>query len=112
MEEKQIEEMARDQINGMVKVLEASCDESQTCICACDLCKATALYNAGCRMQREGEWIVIGETEWIEGVKQIPVQCSECSISRYIPHVEKHGYHFCNSCGARMKGVNHDRHRD
>ena len=92
--EKQVENTARAQINGMVKVLEASCDEAKTCICDCDLCKATALYNAGCRMQREGEWVTVGN-----GIAE-RVVCSNCKSQKGSFMKPP----FCNQCGAKMKG--------
>ena len=61
--------------------------------------ESIALYNAGYRKQKEGEWII----------NRSPIEaefkCSECGYS-YIeadPQAETE-YKFCPNCGAKMKG--------
>jgi hypothetical protein len=99
MSKNQIEEMARDQINGMVKVLEATCDESETCICNCDLCKANALYNAGYRKQIESEWQVTVLVDTPTMFKTGAPHCKNCKGT------SRHRTAFCPHCGALMKGA-------
>ena len=102
--EKQIEEMARKmcrnyQPNGSC----AADDDPCQLECVYGYC-AERIYCAGYRKQVKGKWIVVGEPRMTdEGIK-IPVECSCCSIRRYIPNVKKHGYYYCPNCGAKMKG--------
>lgn len=64
---------------------------------------ATALYNAGYRKQKEGEWIVVYEYNDYRMCKEAKIACSVCG---HKPKYE--GYlsdmNFCPNCGAKMKG--------
>lgn len=61
---------------------------------------ASAFYEAGCRMQSEGEW----EKSEIPGEEYV---CSVCGCACWYYDVQ--GYvaksRFCPNCGAKMKGV-------
>ena len=66
---------------------------------------AEELYIAGYRRQSEAEWIIIDPNpQFVEGCKQIVVDCSNCTIRRTIPAANYHGYNYCPNCGAKTKG--------
>ncbi len=66
---------------------------------------AEALYNAGYRKQKEGEWVKA--TEWMRGDGEIyDYRCSSCNML-----AEDGGYgnrdnltKYCPNCGAHMRG--------
>ena len=55
---------------------------------------------------KHGKWISLSEPRFVDGIKQVHVECSNCKIHRYIPAVEQHGYYYCPNCGAIMDGGN------
>lgn len=66
---------------------------------------AKRLFAAGYRKQSEAEWITIDPNpQFVEGCKQIVVDCSNCTIRRTIPAANYHGYNYCPNCGAKLKG--------
>lgn len=89
----------KEQIEEMAKVICSTCRiELGPCECEnpCQsaIKEANELYNAGCRMQSEGEWVV-------KGVYFKRLECSACnciadSIYARTP--------YCPHCGAKMKG--------
>ena len=61
---------------------------------------ATALYNAGYRKQKEGEWIGrIEKPSWLEDDVEVYYNCSVCGTSHW-----GNTSPFCPNCGAKMKG--------
>lgn len=68
-----------------------------------DLCvahrKAEALYNAGYRKQKEGEWIEHSEI----GAMNNAWECSACHW-KTVSFTEMKHSNFCPNCGANMKG--------
>ena len=62
---------------------------------------AAILYDAGCRMQSEGEWVM---SEWGDDAA-----CSECGCAPYDfkePLQNPEIAQYCPGCGAKMRGVN------
>ena len=79
--EKQIEEMA-----------EIICDARQKSVYSVEI--AEALYNAGYRKQKEGDWNINGtDGNIIENWR-----CSACN------GVSLKNSNYCPNCGAKMKG--------
>ena len=60
---------------------------------------ATALYNAGYRKQKEGEWEFVWEEDFIYCL----CRCSSCGKEVFFD-ADETGYNFCPNCGAKMKG--------
>lgn len=93
--EKQIEEMAKITCSMYCRDKEKKCAGVQEYDVKClHHQRCGALYNAGCRKQNMGEWIMVGE-----GITE-KVVCSNCNS-------EKGSFMkppFCNQCGAIMKG--------
>lgn len=61
--------------------------------------EAKALYNKGCRILEEGEWIdVSGSSDiWtIDGKQVFPKFCSNCG------EIYSKTYNYCPTCGAKM----------
>lgn len=56
---------------------------------------ASALYDAGCRMQSEGEWIKDNTSNF-----EHRYNCSVCDFRQVGKPTP-----YCPNCGARMKGV-------
>lgn len=81
-----------EQIKEMARVLEFVCDlqDEDSCISECDICRATALYNAGYRKHSEGGG------EHINGNEHI---CKNCSTTFY---GFVYDFNFCPYCGAKM----------
>ena len=93
------EKMARDQINDLVKVMEAACSNPLCSITNCDLCRATAIYNAGFRKQREGEWVFADQVRKDDAL----YYCSHCQAGDV--HKKDLFVPYCWNCGAKMKGA-------
>lgn len=86
------------QIEEMTKILtKCACECEDDCICS-EKEHAEILYNAGCRKQAEGEWIV-DEHEWdFPPYFYYDYKCSVCG------NREQNRSPYCRECGARMKG--------
>jgi hypothetical protein len=101
----------KEQIEEMWNIITTDCDNK--CV-GCefendDWCfthrVVKALYNAGYRKQKEGEWVKA--TEWMRGDGEIyDYRCSSCNML-----AEDGGYgnrdnltKYCPNCGAKMKG--------
>lgn len=91
--EKQIEEMAETFDEMCDLDLLADCEEKD-----CSKCMATALYNAGYRKQREGEWK--------EDIIAFCNVCSACKakVDRYAIKCNSGKLNYCPNCGAKMGG--------
>jgi hypothetical protein len=87
MKEKQIEEMA--------KILRKEANKRQCFLFGASNHLSEALYNAGYRKQREGEWI------WTENGDEDYEQFWICSVCNEKSYIETK---FCTNCGAKMKG--------
>ena len=61
---------------------------------------AEALYNAGYRKQKEGEWKRIEVNG--ENYCQVYYQHKDCKVNE--TQIFPSPYHFCPNCGAKMKG--------
>ena len=61
---------------------------------------AEALYNAGYRKQKEGEWKRIEVNG--ENYGQIYYQHKNCKVNE--TQIFQSPYHFCPNCGSKMKG--------
>ena len=88
----QIEEMAVDLclIDRCKRLPQEECNNT-----TCAHCEAEALYNAGYRKQKEGEWIKHGY-KW---------RCSNCGSKINIDGTPiENGLYYCSKCGAKMKG--------
>ena len=58
---------------------------------------ATALINAGFRLERKGKWIErVEKPEWLEDDVEVYYECSCCSIKNFGESP------YCPSCGAKM----------
>lgn len=95
----QIEEMARIAQRGIDEQTDRcpypDCQHKHSDV-SCDACEATnALYNAGYRKQKEGEWI------WTENGEEDYEQYWVCSCCHEKSYWESK---FCSDCGAKMKG--------
>ena len=97
------EQIEKQAIAEMARVMMKHCEiENQCGSChwsTCNECFAEALYNAGYRKQKDGEWIKVINH----------IECSECHYRAPYKKI-KAGYHlqdltrFCPNCGAKMKG--------
>jgi hypothetical protein len=90
--EKQIEEMAKDLCDIECKGMKCNICDSYGCEYRM---QAEALYNAGYRKQKEGEWKLH---------KDGSGTCSECHFIQKDIWDYDHYQHFCGHCGAKMKG--------
>ena len=92
----QIEEMAFDlcRIDTCKHLPQEECNKT-----TCAHCEAEALYNAGYRKQKEGEWKLVDKAEFI-------YQRYKCSVCGYSSFFNEYGelYQFCPNCGSEMKG--------
>lgn len=92
--EKQIEEITR--------ILDSNCDGIPDIVCqenSCSSCKARQIIGIGYRKQSEGEWV---------GTHNLR-HCSKCGNVVNFNNVSSWLYNFCPNCGAKMKGVNHEK---
>ena len=66
---------------------------------------AEALYNADCRKQSEGEWLLIKVPTGVElyGIREVQAY-PKCSICSYMGDVSEWHFKYCPNCGAKMKG--------
>ena len=87
----QIEELTKDLCDIECKGMK--CNECDGYACEYRML-AEALYNAGYRKQKEGEWIGNGYLR----------NCSECGNVVNFNNVSSWLYNFCPNCGAKMKG--------
>ncbi|MEE1138236.1 MAG: hypothetical protein U0M02_07140 [Acutalibacteraceae bacterium] len=103
MREKQIEEIAKFTCNSC----EMGCGFTEDCCldkdykkCELSIETATAIYNAGYRKQREGEW---EKRDFIifDFVKTA-YRCTSCGTTWDAPTK------FCPNCGAKMKGAKNE----
>jgi len=101
-----MKENEKQAIEEMANVLQVGvCIEADITQCRkmddCSICKATRLYNAGYRKQREGRWekrtFIIFDSE------KVGYKCSECNTT-WDTETK-----FCPNCGAYMKGANDER---
>ena len=93
----QIEEMAFDlcRIDTCKHLPQEECNKT-----TCAHCEAEALYNAGYRKQKEGEWIEhIEKPDWLEDDVEVYYNCSVCGTSHWSITSP-----FCPNCGSKMKG--------
>lgn len=110
----------KEQINDMAKVLNECCnrydengnhlgnkcsqcecwDDTNHLCCSYNTVEATALYNAGYRKQKEGEWIEKSEDR--DEFYEYQYKCSVCGQSSIICDYEH--LNFCPNCGAHMRG--------
>lgn len=113
-EDEQIKEIARimnevcnvyDEQGNHIRNKCYECEEwsdDNHCCCSYNRKEAKALYDAGYRKQKEGEWIDFpsyGSSGWQRNGKQVfPKYCSACG------DIYSYAYKYCPHCGAKMKG--------
>lgn len=92
--EKQIEEMAKDLCDIECKGMKCGICDSYGCEYRM---QAEALYNAGYRKQRVGEWISNRQTD--EHI------CNLCGAIAPVDCLKEYFYksNFCPNCGAKMR---------
>lgn len=86
------------QIENIAYIFDSSCDNTngEDCeTCACSLCKAEQIYNAGYRKQCEGKWIKDEKSKF-----KHRYYCSACNF-----HLIGAPTNYCEECGAKMKGA-------
>lgn len=91
--EKQVERISHE-LNMSGKSLDTIIPEE------CDKI-AAILYDAGCRMQSEGEWETIPDYQPNKLAAYHHI-CSECKT--FYKDIRPHGHKYCPECGAKMKG--------
>ena len=106
---KQIEEMAECLIDIQREFNEYCAKPCRECelggIVNCEnYYKAEALYNAGYRKQKEGEWITYhctngGKSKRGRTIRYKTYTCDVCGKSN-----GRHKSNYCSNCGAKMKG--------
>lgn len=102
IEEKVIEEMAFDLclIDRCKHLPQEECNNT-----TCAHCEAEALYNAGYRKQKEGEW-----EEKSEDRDEFYEYCYKCSVCGHWAIIADEGdSHYCPNCGAKMKGEENEK---
>ena len=93
----QINEMAKHICNYCVETC-GECDiEGKPCETAME--EAEALYNAGYRKQKEGEWELVEKEDFYKFCK-----CSTCGHAHCFG-ADYELFHFCPNCGSKMKGA-------
>ena len=103
---KQIEEMAFTDVDILANDINQHCADLAENYCGdthCVSCLANALYNAGYRKQREGEWVTDTENK----ISMV----TECSVCKHDFWFMKKGQlnidrmPYCPNCGAKMKNA-------
>lgn len=97
----QIEEMAKEICLATQKTnysCKSMCKKQGSC--AYCIVMAEALYNAGYRKQKEGEWLIPASGEPWEG--RSFGMCSVCG--KVDDGFIKKAHNYCPNCGAQMKG--------
>lgn len=96
IEEKVIEEMAFDLclIDRCKHLPQEECNNT-----TCAHCEAEALYNAGYRKQKEGEWIENPIDNYDGEPSGLYYVCSVCHTENGFEDTP-----FCPNCGAHMRG--------
>ncbi len=95
--EKQIEEMAFDlcRIDTCKHLSQEECNKTN-----CAFCEAEALYNAGYRKQKEGEWV----DKPTGAYGRMQSWCSACGEHSGIGGIESNRHKpYCPNCGAHMR---------
>ena len=100
--DKQIEEIAKEQIGEMSAIIYVG-NQFRTSSVGI----AEKLYNAGYRKQSEGEWVQGNDLP--KDIKFIPLSsglyCSNCLSEAYWDSDYGHQkFDYCPNCGAKMKG--------
>ena len=60
--------------------------------------EAKALYNKGCRIQKEGKWISASTKPGV----QIGMKCSLCGARIKYSEFFNGNHNYCHKCGAKM----------
>lgn len=95
--EKQIEEIYRILLNGCNGIECSECEGVNKKDGCLKYHLAHSIYNAGYRKERQGEWIVCGDGEYV------PFKCTACGKNTSWYHKQTAKY--CPQCGAKMKGA-------